>query len=232
MNILGIIPARGGSKGVPGKNIKLLNNKPLIAYTIEEAKKSKYLNKVILSTDDKQIAEVGRKFGADIPFMRPHELAQDDSKAIDTYKFTLEKLKNDYNYQADILVVLQPTSPLRSHNDIDEAIELFLEKDADSVISMCEVEHSPYWYKNVNDNCQVKPFVDIKNHLANRQELPKVYRPNGAVYVFKTNLIINNYDYYTENTYAYIMSQEKSIDIDTKLDFILAETLINLKNEY
>lgn len=227
MNILGIIPARGGSKGVPGKNIKDLNGIPLIAYAINEGKKSKYINKLIVSTDDNEIARVSKKYNVEIPFMRPKELAQDNSNAIDAYIYTLNKMEKDFGYRADILVVLQPTSPLRTSEHIDEAIEMLLKSKGDSVISVCEVEHSPYWYKVVDNEGKITSFVEFKESNANRQELPKVYRPNGAIYVFKRELITELKTYYTDKSYGYVMKQEDSVDIDTILDFKFAEMLIN-----
>ena len=136
LNILAIIPARGGSKGLPGKNIKPFLGKPLLAYTIEEAKRSKYITKIVLSTDDTAIAQVGKKYGAEIPFLRPSELATDTSLAPDAYIYTIERLKNEQGYAPEIVVILQPTSPLRTVDDIDAAISLYLEKNADSVISV------------------------------------------------------------------------------------------------
>jgi len=227
VNILGIIPARGDSKGVPGKNIRLLGGMPLIRHTIKEAVKSKYIDKLILSTDSDEIADVCREAGLEIPFMRPAELAQDNSRAIDTYIYTLKRMETEFNYRADILVVLQPTSPLRTVEDIDGSIEMLINKGADSVISVCEVEHSPYWYKTLDKEHKIQPFTSCSDANANRQELPSVYRPNGAVYVFRNELIVEKQTYYTDKTYAYIMPQERSIDIDTLLDFKIAGLLIN-----
>lgn len=227
MNIIGIIPARGGSRGVPGKNIKLLEGKPLISYAIAEGKKSKYIDKLILSTDDEHIAATSREMGLEVPFMRPAELAGDLSKAIDTYIYTLGEMERIYKYWADILVVLQPTSPLRTFEDIDGAINLFLTRDADSVVSVCEVEHSPYWYKTLDSDNKLQQFLDCDDVNANRQKLPAVYRPNGAVYVFKRELIMEKKAYYSDKSYAYIMPNDRSVDIDTQIDFKLAELLIN-----
>ena len=141
LKILGIVPARKGSKGLPGKNIKLLDGKPLIGYTIDAAKASKYINRLVLTTDDDKIALIGREFGIEIPFMRPAELAEDTSRAIDAYLYTLKRLKSESNYEPDMIVILQPTSPLRTTEDIDNSIKIMIEKNADSVISMCELEH-------------------------------------------------------------------------------------------
>ena len=145
-NCLGIIPARGASKGIPGKNIINVAEKPLLQYTIEAAQKSKFLNRVLLSTDDKKIAEVGKIFCVEVPFMRPTKLAQDDTPAIDVILHALDWLKQNDSYQPDAVVLLQPTSPLRTEKHIDKAIQLFLDKNADTVVSVVEVPHnySPY----------------------------------------------------------------------------------------
>lgn len=227
MNILGIIPARGGSKGVPGKNIKKLNGEPLISYSVKEAKKSKYIDRLIVSTDDENIANVVLKYGVEVPFMRPKELAQDNSLAIDNYIYTINRMEKEFNYKVDAIAIFQPTSPLRTVQHIDEAVKLFINKNSDSVVSVCEVEHSPYWYKNMNNKNILSDFISCENSNANRQELPKVYRPNGAIFIFKRELIMNLKTYYTQNSYGYIMSQEDSVDIDTPLDFKIAEVIIN-----
>lgn len=226
--MLAIIPARGGSKGLPGKNIMNLNGKPLIAYTIEAALKSKFIDNVIISTDDIDIANIGREYGAKVPFLRPIELASDTALAIDNYIYTIDRLISENNISIKDFVVLQPTSPLRLFRDIDEAIELFYNKDADSVISYTEEEHPISWHKLINEDFS---FVDVfENKIANRQEYRKTYYPNGAIYVFKLDLIRNK-KYYSNKSYGYIMSREKSIDIDSLLDFKFAEFLLKQRNE-
>lgn len=230
-NILAVIPARGGSKGVPRKNIKDLNGKPLISYTIEEGKKSKFIDRLIVSTDSIEIANIAKKFDVEVPFIRPASLAEDHSKAIDNYIYTISRIENEFNYDVGILVILQPTSPLRICKQIDEAIQLFLDKNADSVISLCEVEHSPFWYKTLDSYNKINEFIKCDTPNANRQELPKVYRPNGAIYVFKKEIILNERTYYTNKSFGYIMDREYSIDIDTLYDFNITELLIKKKSE-
>lgn len=158
MEVLAIIPARGGSKGLPRKNIRPLNGKPLIAYTIEESKKSEYINRIVVSTEDKEIAEVSNKYGAKI-IKRPLELAKDNTPTIDVVLHTLDDLKNN---EPDIIVLLQPTSPLRTSQDIDNAIKSFIEQDCDSVVSVCEIEHSPYWSFEIENNNYLKPIFEEK----------------------------------------------------------------------
>lgn len=217
--MLAIIPARGGSKGLPNKNVKLLKNKPLIAYTIEEALKVPIIDKVFVSTDDEEIAEISRKYGAECNYLRPAELAKDDSKAIDVYNYVIKKFEEDGIKYNDV-VILQPTSPLRTSKHILEAIALFLNKDADSVISYCEEHHPVVWHKYVNEHGKFENIFG--DHTGNRQKERKSYYPNGAIFVFKS-LVLKEGMYYTPNSYAYIMERINSIDIDTMDDFELVD---------
>jgi N-acylneuraminate cytidylyltransferase/CMP-N,N'-diacetyllegionaminic acid synthase len=224
--VITVIPARGGSKGLPGKNIKKMNDKPLIWYTINAAKKSKFIDKIIVSTDDNEIAEIAKKYDAEIPFMRPKELARDDSLAIDNYIYTIDRLNKEFNYGIVEFVVLQPTSPLRTSLDIDNAIQIFEEKKADSVISVSEAIHPPIWSKKIDEKGILRNYFDIRIGNKNRQEIEKVYMPNGAIFVFKFSLLKEKYSYYSDKTYPYIIPLERSIDIDSKLDFEFAEYLM------
>jgi len=229
--MIAIIPARGGSKGLPGKNIKLLNNKPLIAYTIIAAKNSKYIDNVFVSTDDKEIAEVSLKYGAKVPFLRPKELATDNALAIDNYIYTIEKLKELYNKEIPEIVVLQPTSPLRNTEDINSAIEIFITKKADSVISFSEMTHPPVWAKKVINDGTVRDYFENAAGFKNRQDIEKALMPNGAIYILKYELLKNKYTYYSDKTYPYIMPANRSVDIDLQIDFDFAEFLMNKINE-
>lgn len=223
--MLAIIPARGGSKGVPFKNIKNLGSHPLIYYTIKAAKESKLITRIIVSTDDQDIADIGLKEGVEVPFLRPKELASDKAKAIDNYIYTIEKINETEKASIDEFVVLQPTSPFRDSSDIDNAIEIFRQKKATSVISVVEAEHPPFWYKKVDRDGVLKDLLNGENSL-NRQEYLNTYIPNGAIYIFDYNTLKNRLSYYTEKTYPYIMSKEKSVDIDTFLDFDFAEFML------
>jgi len=218
--MIAIIPARGGSKGLPGKNIKEMCDKPLIAYTIEAALKSKSIDHVILSTDDEEIAAVAKKYGAEVPFMRPAELASDTAMAVDNYIYTIGRLEKEWNTKIDSFVVLQPTSPLRIAEDIDGAVELFNARNADSVVTYVKEAHPIFWHKKIDENNK------LEGTIANRQELPITYYPNGAVYVFSTEMIRQK-KYYTDKSYAYIMPRERSIDIDFIDDFKYAEFLMS-----
>ena len=224
-----IIPARGGSKGIPRKNVKVLAGKPLIVWTIEAALKSEYISDVIVTTDNEEIADISKKYGAWVPFLRPLELATDDSLAIDTYLFVVNKLNNEYDKKINDFVVLQPTSPLRKEKHIDEAVELFYSQNGDSVISLVEASHPPYWYKTIDENNKIRNLFDDLNYSINRQQLPKSFLPNGAILVLKYDLLQKSRSYYSSNSIAYIMAQEESIDIDNILDFNLSEIIL-MKN--
>jgi N-acylneuraminate cytidylyltransferase/CMP-N,N'-diacetyllegionaminic acid synthase len=221
--MIAIIPARGGSKGLPGKNIRNLNGKPLIAYTIEAALKSKYITRVILSTDDVEIADVARQYGAEVPFMRPSHLASDSAKAIDAYKYTYERLEKEENIEISEFVILQPTSPFRIAKHIDEAIDLYKDKKADSVISYCLEHHPIIWHKYITEAGKMESIFD--GTIRNRQEEKPTFFPNGAIYIFKREIIEQDI-YYADNSFAYIMNRKDSIDIDTIDDFEYAEFLI------
>lgn len=221
--MIALVPARSGSKGLPGKNIKNLLGKPLIAYTIEEALKSKYITDVVISTDSKEIENIALNYGAKSHFVRPSHLARDTSKAIDTYIYTVDRLKKEFNYKISNLIVLQPTSPLRKVKDIDGAIKLYKKKNADSVISYTESHHPIDWHKYIDKNGKIEHI--FKSQLKNRQELRKSYLPNGAIYIF-TYTLMKSKNYFSNKTYPYLMPAERSVDIDTENDFLFAEFIL------
>ena len=224
--ILAIIPARGGSKRLKNKNILELNAKPLIAWSIDEAKKSKYIDTVLVSTDSKDIYEVAKKHGAYLPFMRPKSLAKDNTKSIDVITHAIKYLQ-DMNELYDEIIILQPTSPLRDIKDIDGAIEHFFEKNATSVVSVCETEHSPLWSNTLNDDFSMVGFLDTKYNNSRSQDLPTYYRLNGAFYMSNIDALMKTNTFFIDkNFYAYVMTQEHSVDIDTKLDFLIAKTMM------
>lgn len=225
MDIIAIIPARGGSKGIPRKNIKNINGKPLISYTIAEVKKSKYINRIIVSTEDREIAEISKKYGAEVPFLRPKELAGDSTPGIDPIIHCINWLKENENYRPEYVCLLQCTSPFRKVNQIDEAFEKLISKDSNSIVSVCESEISPYWMKKI-DNGKMKDFLEDISFYARRQDTPTVYRLNGAIYIAKTDFLLKNKNWYTENTLSYIMDRNSSIDIDDMIDFKFAEFLM------
>jgi CMP-N,N'-diacetyllegionaminic acid synthase len=221
---LAIIPARGGSKRLPRKNVLDLNGKPLIAYSIEAGLKSKYIDKVIVSSDDEEILSISKQFGADI-IKRPDELASDTSTSFDAIKHTIENTET-YDY----IILLQPTSPLRNYEHIDEAIESLEEKNADATVSVCEMDHSPLWSNTLDDSLSMNEF--LKDEVINRrsQDLESYYRLNGAIYICKTDKLLELKTFFLkDNIFAYKMDRESSIDIDEEIDFKIAEVLISAK---
>ena len=223
--IVGIIPARGGSKGLPRKNVLPLQGKPLIAWTIEQAKASRYLDKVIVTTDDEEIASIAKTHGADVPFMRPQELASDTARAIDVIVHALNWIEA-HDEAVDILVLLQPTSPFRTAEDINSAIEVLFLKKARAVISVCETEHHPYWSNVLPEDGSMDGFLKPELANRNRQELPTFYRLNGAIYAADCAYVRSQQGFFGKQTYAYVMPRERSIDIDAKIDFQFAEFLL------
>ncbi len=220
--ILAVITARAGSKRLPNKNILNLAGKPLIAWTIDTAKKTKYIDKLIVSTDSKDIAEISKIHGAEIPFLRPKELANDTADSISVLKHSIEFFNKEYDY----ILLLQPTSPLRTTTDINKAIEM-LNQETKAVVSVCETEHSPLWSNTLPKDLSMANFIrpEIKNKRT--QDLPKYYRLNGAIYISEIDYFYQNNGFIGNKTRAYIMSQQNSVDIDTELDFMFCEVLIN-----
>lgn len=224
--MLALIPARGGSKGVPGKNIRALGGRPLIHWTIEAAMRADHIDQVVLSTDDEGIAALCRPMGVEIPFMRPAELAQDNSLAIDTYVYTMNRLFQEGRYDQDEFVVLLPTVPFRNAADIDGGIELFRDKQADSVISCTQLSHPVDWVFSLDAEARIRRDEGKEGkRLINRQDVTCSYIPNGGVYVFRHSLLESKRSYYFDRTFAYVMPQERSLDIDTEQDFMFASFL-------
>lgn len=221
-----VIPARGGSKGISRKNLSTVFGKPLIAYTIEAALKAQTLAKVIVSTDDDQIRAVSQDYGAEVPFMRPHHLSTVTATTLSVLQHAITYLAEQQDYLADMVVCLQPTSPLRSAEDIDAAVTLCLDSGADSVVSLCQAKHHPCWMKKIVDG-RVHPLMnENENHYTRRQDLPPVYQLNGALYVTRTNVLLEENSVLGKYTAPYIMPEERSIDIDTPSDLKFAELLI------
>ena len=223
--ILGIIPARGGSKGLPGKNIKEFCGKPLIAHTIDCARKSKELKEFIVSTDSIEIAEVAQDYGAEVPFLRPPELATDYARAIDNYIYTFKRLENEFGRTYRAACVLQPTSPLRTPEDIDKALEIFTLHDADSVVSVSPLIHPPSWAKKIEGDGKIKNYFPNDGKQMNRQDEIEGYAPNGAIFILKRKLLEETLSYYSEKSFAYLMPKERSLDIDDLFDFKFAELI-------
>lgn len=220
MGTFALIPARGGSKGIPRKNIKLMAGKPLIVWTIEAALRSALLDAVVVSTEDEEIAEVARKAGAQVPFMRPAELAQDASAGLDPVLHALDQLPH-----YDAVLVLQPTSPMRSSADIDGCLRLAAERGAPSVVSVCEPDSHPYWTYRMQPDLSMRPLLDGAP-ITRRQDLPPVAALNGALYFARVEWLRRNGGLIGPETLAYVMTREHSVDLDTPLDWKLAEILL------
>ena len=229
MNVLALIPARAGSKGIKLKNIQKINGKPLIAYSIEAAKKSKSVNRIIVSTDSSKIAKIAKSFGAEIPFLRPKKLSSDKSSGIETIVHALDFLKNSESYEPDIVVILQPTSPIRSSKIIDKSILMLKPKKITSVITTMKIKTHPYqsfWKKSG----YLKPFIQNNLEYYQRQKLPSLYYPTGSVYSFKISTLKKFGTIYGPNIKPLEIEDDYfNIDIDTPLDFFLAEQI--LKNQ-
>lgn len=225
--MLAIIPARGGSKGLPGKNTKLLGGLPLICHSIKAALASNLIDRVIVFTEDNEIATIAKNCGAEVPFMRPSNLANDTSIVLDSYLHLVDLINKENSKPIQSFVALLPTTPLRVSQDIDEAIKIFNKKKADSVISVVEASVPLYWHMSITKEGILKNYSPEFNVLKNRQEFKKHYVPNGAIYVFRTEAIRSTRQYYTEKTYPYIMPRERSVDIDNLLDFDWAEYLLH-----
>lgn len=230
MNNLAIIPARSGSKGLKDKNIKLLIGKPLIAYTIEAALKSDLFNKVIVTTDSKEYADIARQWGAEAPYLRSQELSSDTANSWDVVRDVLNYLTSE-GETYDTVVLLQPTSPLRTHKDIVGAYKLYKKNSADFVVSVCEADHSPLWFNTLPPDNSVTDFINDEA-LKPRQSLDKYYRINGAIYIAKYQRIIEKSNLFRLNSYAYIMEKINSIDIDDQFDFDIAECIIIKQSSY
>ena len=226
MRVLAVIPARGGSKSVPYKNIASVGGKPLLAWTILTAQRCSILDRIIVSTDDIAIAETAQAWGAEVPFMRPLELARDDTPGIEPILHAVNWLARYENYWPDYVLVLQPTSPLRTTEDIERAIQLAMERDADSVVSVSLAHQHPYWAKRITSDGHLVDFIPLDRHYVRRQDLPAAYVLNGAIYLARRQVLVEKQSWYTARTYAYIMPLERSLDIDTPWDLYLADLIL------
>ena len=213
-SVLALITARGGSKGLPGKNILPVNGRPLLAWTVDAARRSEYVDRVVLSSDDESIAAAALACGCEVPFRRPGELASDTAATIDVALHALGELPGH-----DWLVLLQPTSPLRTAADIDAALERCIATEARSCVSVTAVDQSPYWMYRIGDNDRLYPIIEAPPGATRRQDLPAVYALNGAVYVADVDELKRTRSFVNADTVAHVMPAERSIDIDTAADF-------------
>lgn len=228
MEILGLIPARGGSKSIPRKNIVPLAGRPLLVYTCDATLSSRTLARVILSTDDDEIAAVGLDCGVEVPFLRPPELAQDDTPALPVIQHALHWLEKHESYRPEVIVLLQPTSPLRRAEHIDEAVNLLLKTGAESVVSVVEVPHqyNPISVMKIEDG-RLVPFLPGEGtQVLHRQDKPRVYARNGPAVLATRTSIVERGSLYSERIIPYVMGWPESIDIDTPTDLRLAECFL------
>jgi len=227
-SVLAIIPARGGSKGLPGKNILPLAGKPLIVWSIEAARDSKFIDKCVVSTDDDKIYEVVKEFGGEIPFNRPDHLATDVSTTFDVLEHGIQYFKNQ-SVEFDYLVLLEPTSPLRESNDIDEAIMFLHEKRniADSIVGVSKVESThPVFDVSINEAGLIRPYMVESFKVFRRQEIEELYFFEGSVYVSDIQVLLKEKSFYHDRTLPFVVPRWKSLEIDEIIDLLTAETVI------
>ena len=230
VKILAVIPARKGSKGVKNKNIRRLGDKPLIAHTIASGLSSKYITSLVVSTNSKEIADVAESFGAAVPFLRPENLSTDDALSLPVIQHAVCEVEQQTNCTYDYIVMLQPTSPFRTADDIDNALELLLSKNAGSLISVVNVGGShPLRMKRVVESRLVNYIDTGYEDMRPRQVLPDVYIRNGAIYAAKRNVIMNDDSFSSYDCLAYVMPSDRSVNIDTEVDMLVAEFLIKSK---
>jgi CMP-N-acetylneuraminic acid synthetase len=219
-----VIPARGGSKGLPGKNIKMLCGKPLIAHTIEQAKQSRYIDRVIVSTEDDAIARIASEYGAEVPFMRPMELAGDSVATVDVLLHAMDWLERR-QYRFDVLVLLHTTTPMRSVEDIDHSIALLVEEKADNVFTVTEAHRNPY-FNMVEINSDGYAALAKQGNFTTRQAAPLIYDMNSSIYVWWKELLKEKKKIFLDKTRIHVMPKERSIDIDDPIDFKIAEMMM------
>lgn len=225
MKNIAIIPARSGSKGLLDKNIKELAGKPLIAYTIESAIDSGMFETVMVSTDSIKYAEISKQYGAEVPFLRSETCSTDTASSWDVVREVLDKY-HEIGREFDTLMLLQPTSPLRTAQNIKEAYQEMGDKEANAIVSLCEMEHSPQQCNVLPEDLSLTQFFRGSSKGKRRQEMDTFYRFNGAIYLTKIESFRKNADIYTDKCYAYLMSRESSVDIDDEFDFVVAESFL------
>jgi CMP-N-acetylneuraminic acid synthetase len=223
---LAIISARGGSKGIPAKNIRPVAGKPLIAWTILPSIESGLFERIVVSTDSPEIADVARSYGGEIPFMRPVELAADDTPGIDPVLHAVQWLELHEHYMPEWVMLLQPTSPLRSTVDLSEAFTLSERNRADAVVSVTSVHDHPYWLKRLSPDGRMEDYIEQDRPVSRRQDLPAVYALNGAIYLVRRKILIEQKTFFPDNTHALIMPRERSLDVDTPWDLYVADLIL------
>jgi len=222
-SIMALIPARGGSKGLVGKNMRPVAGKPLIYHTFKAAKDSGVFDRIIVSTDDGNIARFARKSGVEVPFMRPKNIAGDKSPMIDSVRHALRWMEEKEEFVPSYVMLLQPTSPLRSAIDIRNVVAMLRKKKVTAVVSVTPVKHHPYWTKRIGSSGRMENFIKSKKSGARRQDLPAVFALNGALYLVKTSVLLKTGSWMPRGAVAYVMPPERSVDIDSEWDLMVAD---------
>ena len=225
-SLLFLVPARGGSKGVPKKNIAEIAGKPLLAWSINAALKCRHSGRVIVTTESEEIAQIARAWKAEVPFMRPEELSGDEIPSLWPALHALQWLSDNEAFKPDYLVLLQATSPLREARDIDAAIDLAMAKNADAVVSVSPVSCHPYWTKKLDVDGRMADFISLDKPTSRRQNLPNAFGLNGAIYLIKPEVLAAQKTWYPPSTFAYVMPTERALDVDTPWDVRLADMVL------
>lgn len=226
--VTALIPARGGSKRLPRKNVKILGTKPLIAWSIDAAYQSKYIDQVVVSTDDMEIKLVSETYHAQVPFIRPESLSNDFASSFDVIAHAINTLH--LHGDNHLIVLLQPTSPFRTSHEIDQALAFFLECNANGVVSVSKTDHNPLWSNQLPADLSMENFIRPEVQGRRSQDLPSFYRLNGSIYIYKTTeLLKKNHIFYDKSVYGYITTDTTAIDIDTEFDFKMAEFLLGMQ---
>jgi len=220
--VLAVIAARGGSKGLPNKNILDLNGKPVVAWSIESAQNSKYIDRLVLSSDDSEINKIAKDLGCDVPFVRPANLATDTAPIHDAVAFTVENLEQSY----DLIMLLQATSPLRTTQDIDSSLETFTRHNASSCISVSPTSKPPFLTYTLDQENRLQQLIEAPVETVRRQDFPTTYILNGAIYIVRRQWFMEHHKFFDNTTCAYIMPKNRSVDIDDRLDFMLCEAIM------
>ncbi len=226
--VLAIVMARGGSKGISRKNLRLVGEKPMLAWTIAAARESHFIDRTILSSEDSEIISVARQLGCEVPFVRPAEFALDETSAMDVVRHAIAALKKTY----DFIVLLQPTSPLRTGADIDGCLMMCHEKTAPAAVSVVEADKNPHWMYSVDNDLRLRPLIASEKRPTRRQCMPSYYALNGAVFVARTEWLVKAGDFVGPETVAYIMPADRSVDVDTERDLWMANALIRKQSGF
>jgi CMP-N-acetylneuraminic acid synthetase len=226
MEILGLVTARGGSKGIPGKNIAPAGGRPLIAWTIEAARNAPSIHRVVVTTDSETIAQVAREWHAEVPFLRPAELARDDSPHIDTVCHAIRWLDDSEDYRPDYVLTLQPTSPLRTSHDIEAAVGIATNQNADAVVGVCPTKHHPFLTRRITESGTLSDFVTCDLAYPRRQALLPAYALNGAIILTRRDVLLVQRTFFPARTFPYVMPPERSLDVDDRWDFYLLELIL------